>query len=197
MSSQSLPALMRNGSIYLALLHLLKKFCNGEFNLAKSLLGGYSEHRVRGVVITAEVVFVGLVAASFWVLCLSAGRRYHLEETKSVFIQVSRWDASNTSLVVTCLLSPLTLALLVMPWRAGTAPDSNWLLFLFLTWFCGSMTYMLMFLFDCRENGNEQARGASYSKATNDRAQWMMQSRIQERSRFESDQNLPATEWNR
>jgi len=66
-----------------------------------------------------------------------------------------------------------------------------------LTWISGSSTYVIMILFDARELAKQTERSASYSKATNERAKWMEQTRNHERSRFENDQNLPATEWHR
>jgi len=62
----SVSVLLRNSSIYLAALHLLKKFCAGEFQVAKSLLGEQWAHlsvrHVHGVEITAEMALVGVCA---------------------------------------------------------------------------------------------------------------------------------------
>ena len=60
MESASVPVLLRNSSIYLAALHLLKKFCAGEFQVATSLLGAHlGAQRIHGVEITAEMALVG------------------------------------------------------------------------------------------------------------------------------------------
>lgn len=54
-------ALLRNSSIYLVLLHFMKKFCNGEFLLSRSIMGEqYSVRDVHGVEITAEMALVGV-----------------------------------------------------------------------------------------------------------------------------------------
>jgi hypothetical protein len=61
----SVSVLLRNCSIYLAALNLLKKFCAGEFQVAKSLLGEQWAHlsvRHAGVEITAEMALVGVCA---------------------------------------------------------------------------------------------------------------------------------------
>lgn len=59
----NLSVLLRNSSFYLAALHLLKKFCAGEFQVAKSLLGEHlSVRHVHGVEITAEMALVGVCA---------------------------------------------------------------------------------------------------------------------------------------
>ena len=58
--------LLRNSSIYLAALHVIKKFCAGEFQVAKSLLGEHWAHlsgrHIHGVEITAEMALVGVCA---------------------------------------------------------------------------------------------------------------------------------------
>ena len=59
-SGISVVEFLRNSSIYLALLHVLKRFCDGEFNVARSLVGiSWSERRINGVRITAEVALIG------------------------------------------------------------------------------------------------------------------------------------------
>lgn len=60
MAQFSFILLLRNGSIYLAFLLLLKKFCNGEFQPFKILLGDGSQRSIHGIVITAEMVLIGV-----------------------------------------------------------------------------------------------------------------------------------------
>jgi hypothetical protein len=60
MAEFSFILLLRNGSIYLAFLLLLKKFCNGEFQPFKILLGDGSQRSIQGIVITAEMVLTGV-----------------------------------------------------------------------------------------------------------------------------------------
>ena len=57
---------LRNSSIYLALLHLLKQLCDGEFGVARSLVGGAlpAATQIRGVRITAEVALIGAAASA-------------------------------------------------------------------------------------------------------------------------------------
>ena len=51
---------LRNSLFYLALLHLLKQFCDGDFGVADSLVGGaLASRQIRGVRITAEAALIG------------------------------------------------------------------------------------------------------------------------------------------
>lgn len=97
------------------------------------------------------------------------------------------------------MVSPVTVALLVVPWREGgqrnTEPDSCWLFYLLLTWACGCANYIMMIMGQRSEVVQKMEREAQYAKAVDDRATWLMRSRHAEKERFEKDGSLPATHW--
>ena len=135
--------------------------------------------------------------------CLFSGRAYHLEGSRPrEYIKVRKWDPGPVALAVTSLVSPVTVALLVLPWR-GTGErsaeqervDGTWLFWLLLTWGCGCLNYLTIILGRRSEVSRKREREAQYAKVVDDRASWLERSRHAERDRFKNDHSLPATQW--
>jgi hypothetical protein len=152
--------------------------------------------------VTARGRRAGFVAQGFWVTCLFSGRTYHLKVSAGEYIKVRRWDPGPVALAVTSLLSPVTVALLVLPWR-GTVErsagqerfDGTWLFWLLLTWGCGCLNYLTMILARRSEVSRKREREAQYAKVVDERASWLQRSRHAERDRFQNDNSIPATQW--